>query len=68
MTKTTTRGKEPVTYHLRSPSINKRPLRKKIKDIGTRHSQISHMDTNTEQFIHHRHKLSKKVDKYLTQV
>ena len=53
MIKTTTRGKELVTSHLRSPNRYKTQLRKKINNIGARHPQISHMDSNTEQFNHH---------------
>ncbi|XP_071509041.1 kinesin-like protein KIF21A [Diadema antillarum] len=41
-------------------------VERKITDIVARRQTISHMERDMERFIHHRHKLSKKVEKYLT--
>lgn len=41
-------------------------MERKITDIIARRQTISHMERDMERFIHHRHKLSKKVEKYLS--
>ncbi|XP_030849432.1 kinesin-like protein KIF21A isoform X11 [Strongylocentrotus purpuratus] len=41
-------------------------MERKITDIIARRQTISYMERDMERFIHHRHKLSKKVEKYLT--
>ncbi|XP_041467223.1 kinesin-like protein KIF21A [Lytechinus variegatus] len=41
-------------------------MERKITDIIARRQTLSFMERDMERFIHHRHKLSKKVEKYLT--